>query len=185
MLRHGPPVRTGLLLGHLDEPPLVNDCPVMLRRVADLRLRGIVSSDLRRARLQATHLAERCSIPLTCDPRWRELNFGAWDGLLSSVVDNAALSRFWQDPDGNAPPRGERWTDLCQRVDESLTGLATATLVVTHAGAMRAALSVLTGLDHHAVWAIDLPYRALVSLRIWSGDPPSGQIIGLETGYSE
>jgi len=28
-------------------------------------------------------------------------------------------------------------------------------------------------------WAIDLPYGAVLSLRIWPGDAPSGQITGL------
>ena len=70
-------------------------------------------------------------------------------------------------------------------VREGLAGLENKSLVVTHAGAMRAAVSVLTGQDHRAVWALDLPYRALLSLRIWPGKPLAGQIIGLETGYRE
>jgi alpha-ribazole phosphatase len=185
LLRHGPPVRTGLLLGHLDEPPLAAECPVMLGRVAPLPIRWIVSSDLRRTAMQAAYLAAQMDIPLTCDPCWRELYFGAWEGLAPENVDQTALARFWADPDTCPPPRGERWYDLCRRVHAGLAGLESDTLVVTHAGAIRAALSVLTGLDHRGVWAVDLPYRALVSLRIWPGDPLSGQIIGLETGYRE
>lgn len=185
LLRHGPPARTGLLLGHLDEPPLVAECPVMLGRVAHLPVRSIVSSDLRRTSIQAAHLAEWLDVPFLRDPCWRELDFGAWDGLSPEDIDEAALSRFWEAPDASPPPQGERWSDLCRRVHEGLAGLSTETLVVTHAGAMRAALSVLTGLDHRGVWAVDLPYRALVSLRIWPGRPLSGQIIGLETGYRE
>lgn len=173
------------MLGHLDVPPLVADCPIMFERVADLPVRWIVSSDLRRTAQQAAQLAERLDVPFTCDPCWRELHFGDWEGLSSDAVDGAALCRFWADPDACPPPQGERWSHLCGRVGESLSGLATGTLVVTHAGAMRAALSVLTGLDHRGVWAIDLPYRALISLRIWPGEPLSGQIIGLETGYCE
>lgn len=185
LLRHGPPARTGLLLGHLDEPPLVSECPVMLGRVAHLPIQRIVSSDLRRTGLQAAHLAESANVPLSHDPRWRELFFGAWEGLAPETIDETALARFWDDPDANPPPRGERWSQLCQRVREGLAGLENNTLVATHAGAMRAAVSVLTGQDHRAVWALDLPYRALLSLRIWPGKPLAGQIIGLETGYRE
>ncbi|MCJ2187149.1 histidine phosphatase family protein [Novosphingobium beihaiensis] len=185
LLRHGPPARTGLLLGHLDEPPRMAECPVMLGRVAHLPVRQIVSSDLRRTGMQAAYLAERLDVPFLRDPCWRELDFGAWDGQAPENVDAAALSRFWEDPDANPPPQGERWSHLCARVREGLAGLENETLAVTHAGAMRAALSVLTGLDHRAVWAVDLPYRALVSLRIWPGEPLSGQIVGLETGYRE
>jgi len=57
-------------------------------------------------------------------------------------------------------------------------------IVVSHAGAMRAAVSVLTGLDHRGVWAFNLPYGALLSIRVWRGEgsePASGQIVGLRT----
>lgn len=185
LLRHGPPARTGLLLGHADEPPLTADCPVMLSRVAQLPLCSIVSSDLRRSSLQAARLAQWFDVPLQLDPCWRELDFGAWDGLSPDDIDETALARFWADPDADPPPLGERWSDLRRRVSTSLAGLESEALVITHAGTMRAALSVLTGLDHAGVWAIDLPYRALVSLRIWPGESLSGQIIGLDTGYGE
>ena len=185
LLRHGPPERTGLLLGHLDEPPLVADCPIMLERARALPVRQIVSSDLSRTGLQAEHLAGHLGVPLTYAPCWRELDFGAWEGMAPDMIDPQALSHFWSDPGGNPPPGGECWPDLCKRVRSGLTDLETGTLVVSHAGAMRAALSVLTGLDHKDVWAIGLPYRALVSVRIWPGSPLSGQIIALETGYRE
>lgn len=185
LLRHGPPVRTGLLLGHLDEPPLTAECPAILKRVKHLPIRQIICSDLQRCALPATQLARSLDIPVATDPRWRELAFGAWEGLAPEAVDKDALARFWADPGGHPPPRGEGWPNLCGRVLAALAGLETETLVLTHSGAMRAAISVLTGLDHRCVWAIDLPYRALISLRIWPGDPLSGQIIGLDTGYCE
>ena len=45
------------------------------------------------------------------------------------------------------------------------------------------AVAVLTGLDHRGVWAIDLPYGALMNLRIWPGEAPTGQIVGLQTEW--
>lgn len=181
LLRHGPAARTGLLLGHNDEPAQNPDCPVIRGRVAPLRLRQIVASDLIRASDQARNLAGDLDLPLTLDPRWRELDFGAWDGLPTTMVESAALGRFWNDPEAHAPPQGECWSALRARVTAALATLETDTLVLTHAGAMRAALSVLTGLDHHTVWAIDLPYRALLSFRIWPDEPARGQVIGLIT----
>ena len=179
LLRHGPPRRTGLLLGHVDEPPLDADCPHMRQQVEGIAIASIVTSDLTRTALQAARLADHRQVPLTTDPRWRELNFGAWDGLASSDIDAEAMARFWDDPDGHAPPRGERWCDLRLRIAAALEEIPDGALIVTHAGAMRAAISVLTGLDHRQVWALDLPYRALLSLRIWSGDAIAGQIVGL------
>lgn len=185
LLRHGPPLRTGLMLGHTDEPAVNFDCPVMRGKVQSLAIAQVVASDLSRAADQARILADDRAVPLTFDPDWRELDFGEWDGRSPDTIDQPALARFWDDPDANPPPRGERWSDLFSRVAVAFERLQDRTLVVTHAGAMRAALSVLTGLDHRGVWALDLPYRALLSLRIWPGETISGQVIGLDTGSSE
>jgi alpha-ribazole phosphatase len=181
-LRHGPPERTGLLLGHTDEPALLDSCPQIRARVLPLSITQVVASDLRRASAQASILAHDLGVPLTLDPAWRELNFGAWDGLAPEVLDQSTLARFWDDPQANPPPQGERWSDLCERVAQALARLKTDSLVVSHAGAIRAAVSLLTGLDHRGVWAFDLPYRALLTVRIWPGEPASGQITGLVTG---
>lgn len=185
LMRHGPPAQAGLLLGHTDVPPLVADCPFMLERARHVPVSRIVSSDLGRANRQAACLAQHLQVPLASDPRWRELDFGAWDGLAPEVVGEAALSRFWNDPDASPPPEGETWSRIRNRVAAALEGIEAHTLVVTHAGAMRATVSVLTGLDHRGVWALDLPYRALVTLRLWPGRPLSGQVIGLNTGRQE
>jgi alpha-ribazole phosphatase len=181
LLRHGPPARPGLLLGHTDTPALQSDCPQIAARVAALDFARIVASDLSRASVQAQALARRHHVPLARDPAWRELNFGTWDGLAPERVDQTQLNAFWTDPDAAPPPGGERWSDMRARVALALDRLESETLVVTHAGAMRAALSVLTGLDHRGVWALDLPYRALLTLQVWPGTPPSGHVTGLVT----
>ncbi|MCW1383725.1 histidine phosphatase family protein [Novosphingobium sp. KCTC 2891] len=182
LLRHGPPARTGLLLGHCDEPPCDPTGGLRGAVPAALTIRRLVTSDLRRALVGAEVLAADRGVDLTVDRRWRELNFGAWDGLAPQSLPRDALARFWDDPETCPPPQGERWSSLRQRVGSALTELDDATLVVTHGGAMRAAVSITTGLDHRQVWALDLPYGALLSLRIWTGDSLAGQIIGLGSG---
>lgn len=177
LLRHGPPVREGLLLGHADEPVLDPNCPVMLARIRELPLTAIVSSDLSRAALQAATLSKHLGLPLTLASDWRELDFGLWNGADPCAVDRKALARFWDDPQAFPPPQGELWSSLRSRVRRALTVLETQTLVLTHAGTMRAAVSVLTGLDHRGVWALELPYRALLTLRTWPD--LTGQVIGL------
>jgi alpha-ribazole phosphatase len=185
LMRHGPPVRTGLMLGHTDEPALTADCPTIRSRVAPLAISQVVASDLRRAAEQASTIAQDRQLPFAKDPAWRELNFGHWDGLPAATIDRAALAQLWDNPDAAPPPGGERWSELCARVAVALETTQDRSLVVTHGGAMRAAIAVLTGLDHRGVWALDLPYRALLTLRIWPGAPLSGQIVGLVTGEAE
>jgi alpha-ribazole phosphatase len=180
-MRHGPPVRPGLLLGHRDEAALDPGNGFLLERAGSLSVDRIVTSDLRRAHASAEIAACIRGLPLIVDPRWRELDFGMWDGLTPEDVPEGALSRFWSDPVACPPPEGESWSQIRERVGAAIATLSGPTLVMTHAGAMRAALSVLTGLDHRGVWALDLPYGALLSLRVWPGEPATGQVIGLQT----
>jgi len=182
LLRHGPPRRTGLLLGHSDEPAADPGAAALIARVKGLEVEAVVASDLRRAADSARVIADAFERPLALDPRWRELDFGAWDGLRPDDVPPDDLAYFWRDPDGNPPPSGERWQDITSRVRQALCDIGSPTLVVTHAGAMRAALAVLTGLDHRGVWTLDLPYGALLSLGIWQEEGLCGRIVGLKTG---
>jgi alpha-ribazole phosphatase len=182
LLRHGAPIRPGLMLGHGDVAAIAPAAPALIARGTGQDISGIVSSDLRRAAQSGQAIAAAAKRPLTLDARWRELDFGAWDGQAPADLPADELARFWDDPDRCPPPDGERWSALTARVGRALADLSAATLVVTHAGAMRAALCILTGLDHRQGWAIDLPYGALLSLRVWpGGDRPSGQIVGLQT----
>lgn len=175
LMRHGEPGLTGRLLGRTDSPATVAGIAACRAQADALTIDRIVCSDLSRARACATAIGT----PLI-DPRWRELDFGDWDGLATSAIDPAALSRFWEDPDAFPPPGGERWSELVERVSDAITELAPApTLVVTHGGAMRAALSVLCGFDLARTWAFDLPYAAVVALNMWPTTPRSAQIVAL------
>ena len=175
LLRHGAPVLPGRLMGRTDCAPTPDGIAACVAQAADLGVERVVSSDLQRARAAAEAIG-----PTTIDPRWRELDFGDWDGLAPDQVDSAALVRFWEDPDTCPPPSGERWSALVARVSDAIDALAPApTLVVSHGGAMRAALHLLCGFDQPRLWAFDLPYGVLVSLRVWPGDKPSAQIVGI------
>ncbi|HEY0623604.1 histidine phosphatase family protein [Sphingomonas sp.] len=180
LMRHGTPALTGRMLGR-------TDCGVTDEGVAACRAQAeglavvrVIASDLRRATRCAEAVAADLELTPHIDPRWRELDFGAWEGLESGAIDTAALGRFWADPDANPPPGGERWTALVERVGAAIGDLpAEPALVVTHGGAMRAALHVLCGFPLPQLWGFDLPYASVLALRIWDGPARSGQIVGL------
>ena len=180
LLRHGEPEGAGRLIGRTDARPKPAGIAACVDQARDLAAEVLIASDLSRARLAGEAIALASGVPLAIDPRWRELDFGAWDGLAPGDVDGAALARFWDDPDGHAPPGGERWSALVDRVSAAIGDLAARpTLIVTHAGAMRAALTVLCGLEQRQTWTVDLPYNGLLSLRVWPGAMPTAQIQGL------
>jgi len=180
LLRHGAPLLAGRLMGRTDCAPTPEGIADCVRQCEGLEITCLVSTDFLRTREAASAIGSARGLPISIDPRWRELDFGEWDGLPAASVDAGALGRFWDDPDANPPPGGERWSSLAQRVGAAIAELpAEPTLVVTHGGAMRAALSHLCGFGQRESWAFDLPYAALLSLRVWPGDRPSAQIVGL------
>jgi alpha-ribazole phosphatase len=180
LLRHGEPDGAGRLLGRTDARPTAAGIAACLEQVRGLAVDQLVASDLNRASAAATAIGESLAMPASIDPRWRELDFGAWDGLATTQIDSAALGNFWTNPDTNPPPDGERWSTLVARVTAAIGALPRVpTLVVTHGGAMRAALAALCGFDHRQVWTLDLPYASLLSLKLWPGEAPFTQIIGL------
>ena len=180
LLRHGAPETPGLLMGRTDGAPTAAGIAACVGQIDDLGVDRLIASDLRRSREAGEAIREATGLPLAIDRRWRELDFGDWDGQPSSAVDPDALARFWAVPDATPPPGGERWSSFAARVSTAISDLAPApTLVVTHGGAMRAALHILCGFDQRQLWAFDLPYASLLSLRVWPGERPSAQTAGL------
>src|SRR3546814_15182607 len=91
-------------------------------------------------------LSAALHVPLTVDSRWRELDFGQWDGKATGDIDSEALGRFWADPDCYPPPGGERWSAFVERVAAGLADLPPApTLVVTQGGGVRCAAHLQMG----------------------------------------
>lgn len=180
LMRHGAPETPGLLLGRTDAPITPAGIAACKGKASTLRFSTVFASDLQRAARPARAIAELHGLPVQIDARWRELDFGAWDGLSPQTVGSAAMAAFWADPDANPPPGGERWSALVARVTAALCALpARDALVVTHGGAIRAALAGLLGLEQRHIWAFDLPYAAVLTLQVWPGSPPSAQITGL------
>lgn len=176
LMRHGEPELAGRFLGRTDCAVTPAGIAACVDQAEGLAVGHALSSDLIRARDCAAALGR----PMTIDPRWREIDFGAWDGLAATQIDSEALGRFWEDPDASPPPGGERWSAFVARIGEAIIALPPEpTLVVTHGGAIRAALAVLCGFTQRQLWAFDLPYASLLSLRIWPGEPATAQIVAL------
>lgn len=181
LLRHGVTDAEGRLIGRTDAAPLAEGVAACIARAAPLRVEAVVHSGLARTRTPAEQIADQHGIGLGADARWRELDFGTWDGQAYDAIDAAALAAFQNTPAQHVPPEGEAWPALVTRVSAALDAVDRPTLVVTHGGAMRAAIASLCAIDFPQLWNIALPHAALLSLRVWPGTPRVGQIIGLLT----
>lgn len=105
-----------------------------------------VSSPLTRC----LHLAGHLSKNVIIDPRLSELHFGDWEGRRFDEIEPDLL-RHWTDHFvDTAPPNGESFTDLHQRLGGFWQDLIKQpheqAFVVTHAGAIRALLAQVLGL---------------------------------------
>ena len=131
----------------------------------------VVSSDLVRARDTAQALADAAGLDLVLDPRLRELDLGAWQGLTSEQArarfpDEHAAWRAGQDlPRGGGETYEQAGARAAAAVAQHVASVPPGgTLVaVTHGGTARAALGVLLGLPA-AAW----PRLAPLGNTCWS-----------------
>ena len=137
-VRHGPTGAKGML-GHLDRTADLSDRAALARLSAALPPDApIASSDLVRATATADAIAQGRP-RLGPDPRLREMDFGAWDGLgVDDIEDQERLHAFWDEPGLVSPPGGESWDALVARVDPAVDALIALALphviVVAHMG---------------------------------------------------
>lgn len=114
----------------------------------------IVASDLSRARQTAAPLAELTGLPVSTDPRLREIHVGSWEGLTSeevAAVDPERAERYFSGEDIRRSATGETVAEVSTRVSESLTEIAEGSadgataVVVMHGLAARVGVCRLVG----------------------------------------
>jgi broad specificity phosphatase PhoE len=128
----------------------------------------VIASDLARA----TETAELLGLePAAFDPRWREIDVGAWGGRTAAEIDAQGdeLTNWRGGP--RTAPDGEPWDLFAARVMDALDDLLAQGgpwLVVCHGGCIRVATAHLTGAD---------PLRL--------GSPPNGSLTAFGTSQEE
>lgn len=164
-LRHGEVAGAAhVYRGRSDAPLTPRGREQMHAALAEMpRWGAVVSSPARRCLDFAREFAAERGMACRVDADWHELDFGDWEDLRpdqAAARDAAAHAAFVHDARRHAPPGGETLDALDARVGAALGRLGgtagAPTLVVTHAGAMRAVLAQVLGLS-------DL-YRARIAL---------------------
>lgn len=183
-VRHAP-THARAAIGWTDLAPDLSDTAALDRLSGALPPAPVISSDLARARLTAERLA-RGRARLADEPAFRELHFGAWEGLsfdaiaASHPVDYAA---FWADPGPARATGGEGFDDLAARVDAAVQRVNRASavgdvIVVAHAGAIQAALALAAGLSARQALAFRIDPLSVTRLD-WLGDASAWRIEGV------
>ena len=147
----------GRFQGHLDSPPTErgrDQARAIAERLSQESFQIVYSSDLDRARLTATCIAEERGHQVILDDRLRERHYGIFQGLRSREIaeqhSDAYLAYLEGDPD-YAIPGGEsgrqRFLRHIRCLDELVARHRGQTLlVVVHGGVLDSLYRVATGL---------------------------------------
>lgn len=88
---------------------------------------AIFSSDLKRARQTAEHIAKHLGLTVQIEPRLREINQGEWEGVLVDEI-KARYAEIWSqrtvDPASVRPPGGETVGEVARRVYAALDDIS-------------------------------------------------------------
>ncbi|WP_299909535.1 histidine phosphatase family protein [uncultured Paracoccus sp.] len=141
LIRHAPPLNGGRLAGRRDVAADCSDAPAF----AALRARIThVPSIWASPALRCRQTAEALGLAADLHPELWEQDYGAWENLpFADLPDLGPLS-----PDELArhrPEGGESFAEMAARVLPRLAEAEGDTVIVAHAGTVRAALSMVVG----------------------------------------
>jgi broad specificity phosphatase PhoE len=150
LIRHGMPQGGHRIRGNGIDDPLSDEGWSQMRASTSgvHAWQRIVTSPMQRCREFAQWLATRRKLPLSIEPRLREVGFGAWEGIARAELKNRhreEYEAFYRDPVNNRPPGAESLDDFGRRVADAFEKFAATpghgnVLIVAHAGVIRAAI---------------------------------------------
>ncbi len=196
LVRHGQTDgnSNGRYVGHKDIPLNqigLRQVDAVANRLKFERPAAIYSSDLLRTRTTALTIQKAIQNsdnqiplpPLIIDPRLRELNFGAWEGLTFSEIKEAYPEHLdaWQANIYHcAPPGGESMQQLENRVSDLLeeilqTHPGESVIVAGHGGTFEALAIKLLNIKNSRSWQFQLNNTGICEFKFF----PAGPILAL------
>jgi alpha-ribazole phosphatase len=184
LIRHGEllKARPNTYHGQMDIEVTPNGVAQLERvadRLAEVPLRAVYASTLRRSLQGAEQVAKRHGLSVIQRPAFREKHFGAWEGLTYDEVAERFpedWTRWLADPPSVKPPGGESYREMQARVLPALAEIvaahpAAAIALVAHGGVNRAILCHAMGLDLTHVFRIEQDHGALNIIEFFPEEP--------------
>lgn len=124
---------------------------------------AVYASPLERARASAEVIAKPHRLEVGIEPDFREMAFGAWEGLTRDDVAARfpeAYERWRAAPHRLVLPGGERLTDVALRVTNAIdeligTHTGETVVLVSHAIVLRLIVLQALGLGPERLWTVD------------------------------
>jgi ribonuclease H / adenosylcobalamin/alpha-ribazole phosphatase len=144
------------------------------RSLASAGAVAVVTSPMRRTVETAEIVAAELDVPVQVDAGWREVDFGAWEGLTFAQVGErfpAELAGWLGKPDA-APPGGEPIEAMVARVaaarDRALARFpGQAVVVVTHSLPIRAIVRLSLDAPPQAIYRLQPAPASITELRVY------------------
>ncbi len=175
LIRHGEPVGGSRYRGSgIDDPLSEKGWTQMWRAVGDhAPWSQIVTSPLRRCRTFAEALGERHGLPVKVEEDFREVGFGAWEGLDHAAIKEGQAQEyqaFLDDPLRNRPPGAEPLEAFIERTCAALERSIAAhrgghLLIVCHAGVIRALAGTVVEASPRGIYRIKVTNGGITRLR--------------------
>ena len=165
-LRHpSPRVEPGICYGQLDID-IAEEGPGQIARALELTPKGarLLASPALRCRALAQALAERDALEPVFDERLWEMNMGEWEGLAWRDIPREITEPWIRDLYTQPTPGGETFRDVQQRVLQALEDAGPDTIVVCHAGPIRAVQMAWQGLTFREAFAAAPQYAEPIEL---------------------
>jgi broad specificity phosphatase PhoE len=129
------------------------------KALAQIPIRIVLTSPLRRAADTAGEIQESCGVELRMDSRLAEGSFGSWEGLNRDEVlnlsrEDAKLLAQWESDPSCAPPGGESFEKVQKRIISLAQQLESefpnsSVVLVSHVGPIKAIIAA----------ALDMPLQ--------------------------
>lgn len=140
-------------------------------------LRNAYTSPLKRCVNTLDIILEERQIPKMMVEDFKEINMGDWDGkTFTEIMNNypEAYKKRGLEIEGFAPPNGENFLELAQRVMPAFEKIAHDTssgvnknepiIILAHAGVIRVIITKILGLDIKNIFKWPIPYGAVYQL---------------------
>ena len=182
LIRHAPALNDGRLCGRTDVAADVTDGARLRAVAAEVGVPAhLIVSPALRCRQTATTLWP--GVDARPDARLWEQDFGAWDGFAFADLPDLGPLPAAQLA-AHRPPGGESFADLCARVAPALQDMSApdSTVIVAHAGTVRAALACALDSIPAALAFEVMPLSVTRLLRLRSGQWVIGMVNWQPTG---
>lgn len=141
----------------------LRQCEAVAAALGGKPVAAVYASPLERARASAEVIAKPHRLEVGIEPDFREMAFGAWEGLTRDDVAARfpeAYERWRAAPHRLVLPGGERLTDVALRVTNAIdeligTHTGETVVLVSHAIVLRLIVLQALGLGPERLWTVD------------------------------